>query len=305
MPLAHRSSTDTPSGLRGLESLKGSDRVVGRLLYDAMRCTRDIQQAPDLAALCADTLIKTNPQAYKDLDEDAIQLRMMEDAKAHSQVASSPPEFDAFLTLVGMWQEGECSPNDPLYTLGPMIPLAPGGAMPDSADPPNWSDTGNMQRRRGDLDFAFEQLFGGGGFIDWDAHDNGEEDGFALAGVREGWAQDAAEREMVANGATNIDKDNWWSVDSMSAPGKSSIVIKDAEVLVASEVVRESIAKNKEARSELMDRVPGSVEYLGNGCPFPGQAYARAAIVFWPRANRAQIKEEIGKTSLDRYGSDF
>ena len=55
MPLAHRSSTDTPSGLRGLESLKGSDRVVGRLLYDAMRCTRDIQQAPDLAALCADT----------------------------------------------------------------------------------------------------------------------------------------------------------------------------------------------------------------------------------------------------------
>ena len=58
-------------------------------------------------------------------------------------------------------------------------------------------------------------------------------------------------------------------------------------------------ATDRTSTPTVPDGNPAAVEFLGNGCPYPGQCYSRAAILFWPTKDRAAIigQSEAGAAS--------
>ena len=46
---------------------------------------------------------------------------------------------------------------------------------------------------------------------------------------------------------------------------------------------------------------PKEVEFVGNGCPYLGRVYARAAILIWPKSNREKVEISIMNTANKKY----
>ena len=95
----------TPASLRGVNSLKGRDRVVGRLLHDALKCRHDAASMPSLAALSADVLLSADVPEFAKLDADApsrsVVASVIKEA-AEPNVNLAPLDFDAFLSFVAL-----------------------------------------------------------------------------------------------------------------------------------------------------------------------------------------------------------
>lgn len=62
------------------------------------------------------------------------------------------------------------------------------------------------------------------------------------------------------------------------------------EVLLSNDKLREEIHSYGGNDSfQVPDGNPNEAEFLGNGCPYPGQCYSRAAILLWPKKDRSDI----------------
>ena len=65
------------------------------------------------------------------------------------------------------------------------------------------------------------------------------------------------------------------------------------ELLLTSEAQRKELFERAESSHPLIGgEDPKEVEFLGNGPQYMGRCYGRAAIVFWPRANRKLVQAQ-------------
>ena len=73
-------------------------------------------------------------------------------------------------------------------------------------------------------------------------------------------------------------------------PTARSMEICADELLLTSAAQRRAFFEGEgEGTFIEMDERPTEVEFLGNGPQYMGRCYGRAAIVFWPRANRSKV----------------
>jgi hypothetical protein len=94
----------TSNGLTSIESLKGTDRALAELVLAARH--RMLKPAVvDLTGDSSDDDAAPPPPAY---------------------VSTPAPQFDAYLTLVNLWQEGEAgNPQHIFHTAGPLVAFTP------------------------------------------------------------------------------------------------------------------------------------------------------------------------------------
>tara|TARA_B110001452_G_scaffold266016_1_gene271871 strand:+ start:899 stop:1996 length:1098 start_codon:yes stop_codon:yes gene_type:complete len=238
----------TPHSIaKGLVGLKGRDRVVGELLAAARKCTLDPLKATSLRELCVDAL-QSNAAELGASSTGAAVVQTVVDERRHSASVAQPLiEFDAYLSLAVLWDRGECTPDDPFYTTGPLIPLT--DATPVwpalSLEEPCWEPG----------------MFGGN-------TDEVDEDAMAEFVDSDGEFDDDAYQESIAMQPFTRPRD---------------LFIDPDELLLTDKDAKEEIEQGGH---------PGQIEkieFLGNGCPYPGMWYSRAVIVFFPRSHRGQV----------------
>ncbi|EOD35233.1 hypothetical protein EMIHUDRAFT_227525 [Emiliania huxleyi CCMP1516] len=255
----------TPQTLTGLHALKGRDRVVGELLVAALGCSRDVTAVPRLSALAASTLVVEDPPDYQALAKDSTAMAVVERA--------------AFLSLVVLWDYGESTPDPPAFTFGPLIPLVPGATVPADLKSAVGPKLPNFDER------GMRQLFQGEG-INWadDEYDEYDED-----------------PELY-------EYDNWWQIGEVR-PSERCLNILAEELLLADAAVAKELRRGQDdsyrEQALVTEGDPQRVEFLGNGCPYPGQCYARAAILFWPTEGRNEVLRQspAGGKMLDAAGA--
>jgi len=181
----------TPSSLLGLNSLKGRDKIVCSLLYDALCCRHSTNDIPTLAQSSMDVVTNQKLSRQK-LDEASSESDLVSIASALIEEAAKPnveaglaPDFDVYLTFVAIWDRGEMSPYGKLlFTFGPKIPLFPDGSQFEAYDA--WPTSVNQKifSSRSFMDRAFQGLF----------HGEPEDD----------WGEDEFEEDLVPNGMYKI-----------------------------------------------------------------------------------------------------
>ena len=231
----------TPSSLRGLHSLKGRDRVVGRLLYDAVNCrhtARELTLAEAAAVkLPAAACLQGAPAAAHlgclDVDDPRVGVaeRVLTQA---AQPTAAPPEFDIFLSFVAVWDSGEGTPTPSFFTFGPMIPFEPGTATPDAI-----ASAVDMRALRTQLDAGYAGLFGGESQL--------------VVGSGDEW------EEYVPN-------DNWGGVGDIQPTKHCMRIEKDELLLFFKEARLQIFQEVKSSFSEVaIESSPEEVEIFGNG----------------------------------------
>jgi hypothetical protein len=158
----------TPSSLLGLNSLKGRDKIVCSLLYDALCCRHSTNDIPTLAQTSVD-VVTNQKLPRQELDEASSESDLVSIASALIEEAAKPnveaglaPDFDVYLTFVAIWDRGETSPNGKLlFTFGPKIPLFPDESQFEPYDA--WPTDVNKKifSNRSFMDRAFQGLFQG------------------------------------------------------------------------------------------------------------------------------------------------
>jgi hypothetical protein len=258
----------TPSAMRGLHSLKGRDRVVSRLLHDALKCHHETISVPSLAEISAELLMDGSVPTgtFESLSADAPLVQVASWAmNAVAQPNAEPPTFDAFLSFVALWDRGEATPDPAMFTYGPMIPLEPGNAVPDAI-----ASAVDMRALRRDLDQGYAALFAG-------------ESEYV-------WGEDL---DYVPN-------DNWGGIGDIQPTDHSLSLFAD-EFLLSSEATRRKCFEEGLNFDKLDDGLsfderdkqqPEEVEFLGNGPVYEGRCYGRVALLLWPRANRAKVQAQ-------------
>lgn len=286
----------TPQTLTGLHALKGRDRVVGELLVAALGCSRDVTAVPRLSALAASTLVVEDPPDYQALAKDSTAMAVVERAvrelwrpegeagegeagEGEADSEGGGPRVEAFLSLVVLWDYGESTPDPPAFTFGPLIPLVPGATVPADLKSAVGPKLPNFDER------GMRQLFQGEG-INWadDEYDEYDED-----------------PELY-------EYDNWWQIGEVR-PSERCLNILAEELLLADAAVAKELRRGQEdsyrEQALVTEGDPQRVEFLGNGCPYPGQCYARAAILFWPTEGRNEVLRQspAGGKMLDAAGA--
>jgi len=281
----------TPQTLTGLHALKGRDRVVGELLVAALGCSRDVTAVPRLSALAASTLVVEDPPDYQALAKDSTAMAVVERAvrelwrpegeagEGEEDSEGGGPRVEAFLSRVVLWDYGESTPDPPAFTFGPLIPLVPGATVPADLKSAVGPKLPNFDER------GMRQLFQGEG-INWadDEYDEYDED-----------------PELY-------EYDNWWQIGEVR-PSERCLNILAEELLLADAAVAKELRRGQEdsyrEQALVTEGDPQRVEFLGNGCPYPGQCYARAAILFWPTEGRNEVLRQspAGGKMLDAAGA--
>ena len=267
----------TPKGImNGLVALKGRDRVVAELLCAARFCVlrKGEQSLRDLALRA---MLTDDPASYQAMEpgssEHATVQAALEDQQATAAGRDPTAEFDAYLCLCVLWDRGECTPGTAHYTTGPLIPLfKEAHKYEGGSKQPTWCAEKSKTAFDGTgMDFDMESVledppFGPESDEDYD---------------------DYSYQERV------------FEFMSRNTPAEPGFTHHDLEILPD-----ELLLTSDELKKEIFEGTNGfddmeSMEFLGNGCPYGGQWYSRAAIVMWPRAHRETIKAQLAEQAAD------
>lgn len=296
----------TPQDMKtGMGCLKGRDRIVAKLLLEASTCTLDPSQPLSLVDSALKSLITNDPANYQAADATSAELATVQDALADQAVSSTriqPPEFDAYLALCVVWDSGECTPENSFFTTGPLVALTPDTPHWPSntaCNPPQWSkqmfhgETDELDGESMMEEFAEEHCTGSLAHAERTtarlpcciAHllPRFEE---SLRSIAQSTADDPTSELGYEEQA-----EAFFESKMVSEPRITNydLEIDDEELLLTDPALKQVLFQGDSIREE----APGSIEFLGNGCPYPGQWYSRAAIVFWPKSERDKISGQI------------
>ena len=175
-----------------------------------------------------------------------------------------PPEFDAYLALCIVWDQGECTPSAPYYTTGPLIPLT-------NDTPPWWANSVDNPAQ-----WTARMHYGETDDVDVDDF----ADNVAQAAREQGLSYEEMEERFYSRIPARPRLNP--KFDLIIDP--TELLLTDKDVIA---IVLEGISCCVEANGI------SSIECLGNGCPYPGQWYSRAAIVFWPKAHQELLRAKL------------
>ena len=288
--LSHRY---TPNSLKGIQALKGRDRVIGELVDLARKCNPN--NAMSLAQIAARALVEHDPSNYQNAslieaemvtfhgasqEDDAIESG---GAKTSSASASPQYGFQAHLAMVKFINRGgkegmnEHAEQAILAntTTEPLVPLRTG-----DPPPPMFTfaiDEASLQNKRGwcepngsnlEAHRSLQEIVDSN--VDTHAGVNLDENhGF-------GWGYGTDDEDMIAVYHDSVPPGTVHS-DYKIFPNELLFEkVPSAPRELGSE--KDSSANNK------------NIEFMGNGGYFMGGWYTRAAIVIWPNAHQERVR---------------
>ena len=142
------------------------------MLYEALCCRHSTSDIPTLAQSSMD-VVMNQKLPRQELDAASSDSELVSFTSALIEEAAKPsvvglaPEFDVYLSFVAIWDEGEMSPDQLLFTFGPKIPLFPDDSQFEQYD--SWPTSVNQRllSSRNLMDIAFRGLFNGEPEYDW------------------------------------------------------------------------------------------------------------------------------------------
>ena len=237
---------------------------------------------PSLAHIAATSLAENDPTEYK-TSEIGANLVTAELTIEESKGVNVPKySFEAYLCFLSIPERnGECVHG--ASTTGRLVPLIPGDPLPPSElstfqiTRSRWSDNGQSPEEnpifitpqgKNPHDGVDMEFFVGS---DSDSH---EDDDY-------GWIHSSSAEQPTSQPGGTIADFQLFARDLLFADPNH---YKDKILGQSAGGDEEEIAYD--------DLQPGSIEFLGNGCPALGSWYSRAAIILWPHSQQSLVREE-------------